>query len=43
MVHDPEKDPHVEEVDQAEPKWQSRHLEESEIPLEQRKAEARLV
>lgn len=40
--HD-DKDLGVEEVGAADGKWQSRHVEESEIPIEQRKAEARLV
>ena len=43
MAYDPDKDPQVEEVDTVDPKWQSRHVEESQIPIEQRKAEARLV
>lgn len=33
----------AEEVDTADTKWQSRHVEESQIPIEQRKAEARLM
>lgn len=44
MSHDQEeKNERVEEVDTADEKWQSRHVEESQIPIEQRKAEARLM
>lgn len=33
----------MHEVDAADSKWERRHVDEAEIPLEQRKAEARLV
>lgn len=33
----------MHEVDATDSKWERRHVEEAEIPLEQRKAEARLV
>lgn len=38
-----DKDQGTEEADTADAKWQSRHVEETEIPIEQRKAEARLM
>ncbi|KAK7398349.1 hypothetical protein QQX98_012283 [Neonectria punicea] len=41
MADERDKGPSVEEIDAAESK--RRHVEEAEIPLEQRKAEARLV
>ncbi|KAH7157167.1 major facilitator superfamily domain-containing protein [Dactylonectria macrodidyma] len=43
MADDRDKDPSVQEIDAADSKRERRHVEESEIPLEQRKAEVRLV
>ncbi|KPM34546.1 hypothetical protein AK830_g12025 [Neonectria ditissima] len=43
MADDRDKGPSVEEIDAAESKLQRRHIQEAEIPLEQRKVEARLV
>jgi MFS family permease len=43
MPDNKDQGPSVEEVDAADSKWQRLHIEEAEIPLEQRKAEARLV
>lgn len=40
MLQQQDKETGVEEVEQ---KWQSRHVDEREIPLEQRKAEARVM
>jgi hypothetical protein len=33
----------VEEVDMADTKWQSGHVDERDIPAEQRRAEARVM